>query len=143
MDLTQEIFVSVLQSIHRFNRKKARFRTWLYTVATRRLADYYRSRYYKHHGSSSHIELEEAHHPVSSDFVLDLERKEDVERVLRSVNAMEAVNQELLRLKWFAGCTFAEIAETMEWPESTIKTRYYSLVKRIQQEQGGDNDERG
>jgi len=47
MEITQEIFVSLLQSIDRFDEKKSSFRTWLYSIAKRRLADYYRSSAYK------------------------------------------------------------------------------------------------
>lgn len=38
MDLTQEIFISVLQSIGDYKTKKSSFRTWLYRIASRRVA---------------------------------------------------------------------------------------------------------
>ena len=37
LDLTQEIFISVLQSAGGFEPKKGSFRTWLYRIASRRL----------------------------------------------------------------------------------------------------------
>ena len=47
MDLTQEIFISVLKGIATFDEKKAKFRTWLYTIASNKITDYYRSKYHK------------------------------------------------------------------------------------------------
>lgn len=47
LDLTQEIFISVLKSIQHYDRKKASFRTWLYKLVSNRLVDYYRSKRYK------------------------------------------------------------------------------------------------
>ena len=47
LDLTQEIFITVLQGIYAFDEKKAGFRTWAYRVAANRITDYYRSKSYK------------------------------------------------------------------------------------------------
>ena len=37
LDLTQELFISVLKSIHNYDSKKAAFRTWLYKLASNRI----------------------------------------------------------------------------------------------------------
>ena len=47
LDLTQEIFITVLQGIYAFDEKKVGFRTWAYRVAANRITDYYRSKSYK------------------------------------------------------------------------------------------------
>lgn len=39
LDLTQEIFISVLRSIKNYQSDKASFRTWLYRVATNKIID--------------------------------------------------------------------------------------------------------
>lgn len=46
MDITQEVFVSMLQTIWSYDRSKTKFRTWLYQVATYKLIDYFRSKAY-------------------------------------------------------------------------------------------------
>ncbi len=51
LDMTQDIFVSLLQTIHNYDADKASFKTWLYKIATHRIVDYYRSKSYKHHQS--------------------------------------------------------------------------------------------
>ena len=42
MDLTQDIFIAVLQSIDRFDSAKSTFRTWLYGIATHKVIDFRR-----------------------------------------------------------------------------------------------------
>lgn len=44
LDLTQDIFIAVLQSISAYKREVASFRTWLYRIATNKIIDY-RKRY--------------------------------------------------------------------------------------------------
>lgn len=40
LDLTQDIFISMLQSISAYKKQMASFRTWLYRIATNKVIDY-------------------------------------------------------------------------------------------------------
>ena len=40
LDLTQDIFISLLQSIAAYRKQMASFRTWLYRIATNKVTDY-------------------------------------------------------------------------------------------------------
>ena len=42
LDLTQEIFISVLRSLQTYDPSRAAFRTWLYRVATNKVIDFRR-----------------------------------------------------------------------------------------------------
>lgn len=132
LDLTQEIFISVLKSIVNYDENKAAFRTWLYRVATNRLVDYYRSRNYKNKQLTEPIEDYEIkdHH----DFTVSLEYKEDLEKATLVVNQLDAVSQHIIRLKLFGEYTFKEISQAENIPESTIKTKYYAALKHIRKE---------
>lgn len=132
LDVTQEIFISVLQSIHRFDDKRASFRTWLYRVATNRLVDYYRSKNYKYRQLAESLEDQDVED--QNDFVLSLEYKEDVEKITLLINQLETVSQEIIRLKLFGDYTLQEIAEMVQAPLSTVKTKYYKALKAIKKE---------
>ena len=43
-DLTQDIFIQILQKIAMFDHKKASFRTWIYRIASNKIYDHYRSK---------------------------------------------------------------------------------------------------
>lgn len=129
LDLTQEIFISVLKSIQNYDRKKAAFRTWLYKLASNRLVDYYRSKSYKDTQlvqSIDDYEFEDEY-----DMTVSLEFKEDFESVIALVNELDANSQQIVRLKLYGDYTFQEIASIETIPLSTVKTKYYAALKRI------------
>lgn len=129
MDLTQEIFISILKSIYRYDEKKASFRTWLYRITTYRLVDYYRSKNYKY--TSIVVPIDDFNIYDSEDMEITVENREDVEKIIDIVNRLDSLSQQIFRLKLFADYTFSQISNVLEIPESTAKTRYYSMIKKI------------
>lgn len=138
MDLTQDIFISVLQSINGYHGDKAAFRTWLYKIATNKLIDYYRSRYYKY--SSRVIPIEDYHLYHDEDFTICIQNKQEAQRIINIVNKFDSSSQLILRLKIYAEYTFLEISRILGIPESTVKTRYYSIVKKVKKILVEDNN---
>ena len=132
MDLTQEIFISMLKSINNYDEKKASFRTWLYKIATYKLIDYYRSKYYKYNTVAVSIDDFDIYN--KEDIEITVANKEDVERILNIVNKLKVVDQQVFRLKLFADYTFLEISNALEIPESTAKTKYYSILRKIRKD---------
>lgn len=129
MDLTQEIFIAVLQSIVHYDEGKAGFRTWLYRIASNKIVDYFRSVQYKR--QSSMVELESIVLP-SEESVEESYMDEELKR--QAVDAMAELpfdSQQILRLKVYAEYTFVEIAKVLSIPESTVKTKYYSAIKQL------------
>lgn len=132
MDLTQEIFISMLKSLHSFDENKSSFRTWLYRIATNKVVDYFRSRNYRY---TTLIEtIEDRQIEDMTDFTVNLEHKEDVEKIQTIVNKLSSEHQEIFRLKIFLEATFLEISKILELSESTVKTKYYSIIKKIKKE---------
>lgn len=129
MDLTQEIFINILKTIHRYDEKKASFRTWLYKIATYSLVDYYRSKYYKY--SSIVVNIDDFDIYDREDIEITVENREDTRKIINIVNKLDTLSQQIFRLKIFAGYTFSQISSVLEMPESTAKTRYYSMIKKI------------
>lgn len=138
LDVTQEIFISVLQSIYRFDEKRASFRTWLYRVATNRLVDYYRSKNYKYNQLVEPLEDQDIQD--QNDFILSLEYKEDLERITLLVNQLDSSSQQIIRLKLFGEYTLQEIAEMVQAPLSTVKTKYYKALREIKKKMEEDRD---
>ena len=133
MDITQEIFVSMLKSINNFDETKSSFRTWLYAIASRRVADYYRSTAYK---NSLLNEPDEAMANEASDFKMD--KAIELNEINLFLDDLDETKQRIFRLKVFDDYTFSRIAEELELPESTVKTSFYATQKLIRKE-FGDN----
>lgn len=132
LDLTQEIFIRMLQAIPNFNKKKAAFRTWLYRIASNHCIDYFRSKSYQAGQLTNYVEDLELLDVV--DIVDYLIKKEDLEEVNHLLYKYEAHTQQILRYKLFLELTFQEIAGLLNISESTVKTRYYAGFKKLREE---------
>jgi len=131
MDITQEIFVSMLQSIKNFDENKSSFRTWLYTIASRRLADYYRSSAYtKSLQETTDLTL------LDQEKSSSIEKQVEINEIKAFVDNLEPDRRDIFKLKVFEDQTFGKIAEILDIPESTVKTSFYATQKLIRKEFG-------
>ncbi|MEH6944378.1 RNA polymerase sigma factor [Bacillus sp. JJ722] len=135
LDLTQEIFIRMLQSINSYDVKKASFRTWIYRIASNHCTDYFRSRTY--HVGQQTMYVDELEIEGVDDVVEKLEKKEDYEHVNHLIFRYEIDAQQILRYKLFLELTFQEIAKLLNLSESTVKTKYYSALKKLKKEMEG------
>lgn len=131
MNLTQNIFISMFQSIANYDAKKASFRTWLYRIATNKTIDYFRSRTIE---KKLVLNIEEIDIPDEAEFTHQIEMKALLSRVQSYINSLEISLQQIFRLKFFGEYTFTQIAALLNLPESTVKTKYYRLLKILREE---------
>ncbi|WP_291627766.1 sigma-70 family RNA polymerase sigma factor [Clostridium sp.] len=139
LDITQEVFINMIKSIDTYNKKKCSFRTWLYKIASNKIIDYYRSKSYKKLLKLKPIDEID----IKSDFNIedDFINGEKIKEILKIVNGFESYLQQIFRLKIFSDMTFKDIGCLLELSESTVKTRYYSLIKKIKSEVEEDSYE--
>ena len=131
MDITQEVFVSALRTISRYDEQKAGFRTWLYRIATNKTVDFFRNRA----ASTRHsLDISELDLPDERDFFLQIEQNDLTSQLRACISTLPADSQRIFRLKFFGDCTFAQIAEQTAMPEATVKTRYYRLLSAMRKE---------
>lgn len=136
-DLTQEIFISILKSINSYSFEKASFKTWIYKIASNKIIDFYRSKFYKY--KTIVDEIDDYSLLSSENIEEEFQLREDVNEVLDIVNRMDANIQEIFRLKIFGDMSFKEISIILEVAESTVKTRYYGAIKKIKNIMGEKN----
>jgi len=132
LDLTQEIFISLLKTISRYDPKKgAGFRTWLYKIATDKTIDYFRSRAAR---ITETLSLDDVEPVDELDFTKLIENEDFAERVCEYVNQFPPDTQKIFRLHIFGDYTFAEIANSMQLAESSVKSKYYRLLNKLRGE---------
>ena len=132
LDLTQEIFISLLKSISRYDPKKgAGFRTWLYKIATDKTVDFFRSRAAK---KTETLSLDEVEPIDESGFTKRIEDEDFAERVCEYVGKFSSDTQKIFRLHIFGDYTFAEIAASMQMAEGSVKSKYYRLINKLRGE---------
>ena len=128
MDLTQEIFIAVLQSIGCYDSKKSAFRTWLYAIATHKVIDRRRA------AQVTLLPLEDDTVQEGPDELARLDDAALLRRIEAYVSGFDEETQTVFRLHIFEGLTFRGIAEMTGMPEASVKTKYYRLQKRIREE---------
>ncbi len=132
MDLTQEVFISMLKTIISFNESKSSFKTWLYKISTYKVIDYYRSK--KYNQSTLTVNIDYFDIEDESDFQNEVELKETVSDIRNVIARLDVSAQEIFRLRFYNDYTFSEISKALNLNESTIKTKYYSMIKKIRKE---------
>ncbi|WBM75073.1 RNA polymerase sigma factor [Saprospira grandis] len=115
-DVLQEVIVKVWQNIDRYDAQKGRLLTWMLRIARNRSIDVYRSNAYKHQ-----------YHKTNS-----LEQGVEIGKTELNVNTIglkEIVKQlpedyrKVIELAYFGGYTQVEIAEELNIPLGTVKSR--------------------
>lgn len=132
LDLTQEVFIRMLQSIDSFDARKASFRTWLYRIATNHCIDYFRSKVYRTIVQTDYIEEREVE--SAENILMDITKKEQMQELQACLALCDQIAQHIVRYKLFLDQTFTEIAVILQLPESTVKTKYYKSISFIRKE---------
>lgn len=128
LDLTQEIFISVLRSLQTYDPSRASFRTWLYRVSTNKVIDCRRR------SVPPTVPLDGLQLPDEHDFAAQVERQSVLADIERYVSALDPRTQQVYRLRLYGGYTFPELAEMLGEPESAVKSRYYRLMQVLRKE---------
>lgn len=122
-DVVQETFLSAFKSRHTYNHAYG-FRTWLWTILLNHCRSAWRGR---QRGPNLRPICENSAEPVETSGeaapelgLMAAERREQLDRLLAELNSDQA---DALRLRFFGGLKFHEIAETMGCSLSTAKNR--------------------
>lgn len=124
-DLTQEVFIKIFQTLKSFDAAQGAFRTWLNRVARNHLVDHYRRT--KKDRITSSIEeevggLEEKPSPTVEP-VAQLESRERKELLQRGLDKLSPDLREAVILRDLQDLDYDEIAQVLEVPEGTVKSR--------------------
>lgn len=128
LDLTQEIFISVLRSLQTYDPSRAAFRTWLYRVATNKVIDFRRR------SVPPALPLDSLELPDEQDFAAQAEQKGLLSDIERYVSTLDPGTQQVYRLRLYGEYTFPEIAAMLGEPEAAVKSRYYRLMQTLRKE---------
>jgi len=126
-DASQEIFLTVYRNLSKF-RGEAKFSSWLYRIALNCCHNKLRER------GVQTIPLEEtAPIPTDESVQGDIERQQTIDRVRTALGALPYEMRQVIIMKEYEGLTFKEIAEILNIPVSTAKTRLYTGLDQLRQ----------
>jgi RNA polymerase sigma-70 factor (ECF subfamily) len=126
-DVTQEDFLEVWRKASRYDRALGTPRTWVLTIAHRRAVDAVR-RSESQKRQDSHGAPEEVVHDQPGDAVI---REEEHGAVRGCLETLTELQLESVRLAYFNGYTYNEVATLLDKPLPTIKTRMRDGLIRL------------
>ncbi len=122
-DLTSQTFLEALEGLGRYH-FHGPFAAWLFTIARRRAIDHLRRR-------KPQASLEEETASVTPDLLAGAVHADDSAWLRTKISELKPAEQELLRLRFAAGLSFAEMARLLGKREAAVKMSLYRLLERL------------
>lgn len=118
-DLIQDIMLAVYKGIKKFEFTST-FKTWILAISRYKIADYYRNKY----ADISTVPIEECPNITSSE-------NHDTLNINEVLELLPDDEKELLNLVFIQQCSYKEVAQIMEVPVGTIKSRMFYLKEKL------------
>ncbi len=123
-DLTSQVFLKAMEDLPRY-RSRYRFSTWLFTIAHARIVDYFRK-------GGREVALENAECIFAAqDPLVQTIRDDELDRLVVLVRRLKEGEQELIRLRFFAGLNYREIGEIVHRSEEAVRKSISRLLERL------------
>lgn len=133
-EVVQEVMVEVWRQATRYAPERGSVRAWVLTVAHRRAVDRVRS---AHAGSRREDTVGRRDVDRPFDEVVEaVEHRMEAEQVRRSLDALTDLQREAVTLAYYGGYTHREVAELLDVPLGTVKTRLRDGLVRLRDQWG-------
>ncbi|CAI6083445.1 ECF RNA polymerase sigma factor SigW [Paenibacillus sp. JJ-100] len=132
-DLVQEIYIQAYQSLERYDTERA-FRPWLMGVSMRQVKSYRRKKLIQFR-FKQRIELINTNTGMENDFSLHLVEKLANRPLLEQVQRLSYKLQQVVTLHYLNEYTQEEVADILEIPLGTVKSRIHAALAKLRQKQ--------
>lgn len=123
-DITSQTFMSAYEALGRY-RERGQFSAWLFRIARSKMNDHFRR-------TRREIGLETVGEILEREDALGaLIRAEELSRIRSIIGHLNEQEQELIRLRYVADLSFAEIADLLGRREDGVKKSLYRLLARL------------
>ena len=136
LDLTQEIFIKVYNSLSRY-RAEFKFSTWIYKIAHNAAVDHLRRTSTREQSLVLGTESDSFELPIESAHLTpeqESERKERRGEIESVVRALPANYRELIILRHSQDLSYEEIVEVTGLPLGTVKNRLFRAREMMRQQ---------
>ncbi len=126
-DLTQQVFMKLLQSIGSYRNKGVPFSSWLYRIAHNLVVDFMRQQ-----NKKATVDIEGLQLPDTGDDPQHMiEKHIDIEQLKLATKKLTESQQEVLALRFTSEMSISECAQIMGKSEGAIKALQHSAVQAL------------
>jgi RNA polymerase sigma-70 factor (ECF subfamily) len=136
LDLTQEVFIKVYNSLRRY-RSEFKFSTWIYKIAHNSAVDHLRRYSHREQALVSEFDGEQYDLPLESHRLSpeqESERQERCAEIQSVVRQLPTAYRELVLLRHSHDMSYDEIAEVTGLPLGTVKNRLFRAREAMRQQ---------
>src|ERR1043165_3464678 len=130
-DATQETFLAAFRNLRGF-RGEAKVSSWLHRIAVNQCLTRQRRAKVRNESALDDAPETEFAATVAESPASVAEGRQRTVAVRRALNGLPLELRQIVVMKEFEELTFREIAETLELPLSTVKSRLYTGLKQLQ-----------
>lgn len=126
-DVLQEVFVKIYQKIKLYDSNKGRLYTWMFQIARNKAIDTFHSKGYK-----ENYKTQSLNNPVYKDEAnTSVSTKIDAIGLDKVLDALEDSHKDVIYLGYYKGYTQKEMAEELDIPLGTVKTRVRNALTEL------------
>jgi RNA polymerase sigma-70 factor, ECF subfamily len=137
-DLAHEVFIKLKNKAHLFNTNN-KFRPWLYSMARNHCLDYLRKQKLRkpkgelwskcYFASTTRIEIPDFRSGPATEMV----KSDNHSELYQALDSLSEEHRSVFILKYVENLTRIEIAETLNIPVATVKSRLYHSLKKMRE----------
>lgn len=129
-DLEQEIYLKTWKNLDKY-KEQGKFKQWISTVAANICRDYLKSSYFKHFTNS--VSTEEMYDLKENKVSLEdyIEQKQRRKQVAEAILSLKPKLQEAIVMYEIEGFSYDEIAEKINCPTGTVKSRIFKARQEL------------
>ena len=133
-EVAQEVFTDAWRTARSFDAERGSLASWLLTMAHRRAVDRVRSEQASR-DRAERVAVRDQHLPYDS-VAEQVEVQLEHEQVRRALAGLTDLQRQAIELAYYGGNTYREVAELLDTPLPTIKTRLRDGMIRMRDQLG-------
>jgi len=127
-DLTQDIFLKLIDRIETFDETRGNFLVWFWQLARNTVTDFYRKQKEVHFSDIEENKIEESAGQLMPQTI---DSKVEMERISTFLSSISSEEKELFELHFVADLKYSDIAEVLGKPEGNLRVAVSRLKEKI------------